>query len=230
LIVGLISTDDEPAPNVHHPRITIKQGGQIVREYREFDQIYGEIFLNPTPPGKPLARYVPKSKDDPQQSLDLLVLIDQQLYPKQPLKHEITKCRAILQFNTGTVYTLEPLPLCFVNEKTREPNPVAPTKSALKVGLDVQLPEGGYAVLHFTGTTEDFVFKGHQDFDVEVINAADSKQLNHFKYLYNLVNPTPEPKWVPAPPPPGPEPMPRDVDYNCIPGGYGDPPPPRTGP
>ena len=136
-----------------------------------------------------------------------------------------------MQFKSGTIYTLDPIPVLFVDEKTGQPNNAAPTETALKVGLDVEIPDGGYAVLHFRDTeTEDFVFKGSEDFEVEVINAADNRQLNHFKYLYNIVDPTPDPLWIPTEPPPDGGAMPRDVDANCVPGGYGDPPPPPPPP
>jgi hypothetical protein len=230
LIVGLISTDGEPPPNVHHPRITIKQGGQTIREYTGFEQINGFIYLNLLPSGPPLTRYVSTSPTDPRQSFDLLVVIDQQLYPKGTITHDILGCRAMLQFKSGTLYTMGPIPVRFVDEKTGDPNNNAPTQSALKVGIDAEIPASGYAVLHFTNSTEDFVFKGDQDFDVEVINAADNKQLNHFKYLYNIVQPTPDPKWIPTAPPPGSEPRPRNIDQNCLGGGYGDPPPPPPPP
>jgi hypothetical protein len=238
LIAGLIATDGEAPENVHHPHIIIRQGDKIVREYQEFTQINSAIYFDVYPSGQPLYRYVPISPDDPRRPLTLLVDIEKQLYPKQMLYRKIKDCRARLYFRSGAIYALEPVPVRFVAEKTGEPCPYAPTETALKVGLEARVPDQGYAVLHFLNQTEDFIFKGGQDFEVEVINAAQNKQLNHFKYLYDIVHPAPEPKWIPTTrlcssvPPPGEGPQqdyvlrPRDIDATCVPGGYGDPPPP----
>ena len=48
--------------------------------------------------------------------------IDKELYPNQSLTHDIQECRARLQFKSGTIYTLEPIPVLFVDEKTGQPH------------------------------------------------------------------------------------------------------------
>jgi len=59
------------------------------------------------------------------------------------------------------------------------------------------VPKDGYAVLHFYGDTEDFVFKGGRNYQVEVTNRADAIDFNHFNYFYNIVTPKPKRRFIP---------------------------------
>ena len=86
---------------------------------------------------------------------------------------------------------------------------------APKVGLDVKVPEHGYAVWHFDGATEDFVFKGGHDYEVEVANRAEAITFSHFNYFYNVTEPQPKQRIVPVAGEIA-EPTPRFGDWKCM--------------
>ena len=71
----------------------------------------------------------------------------------------------------------------------------APTKVTINGGLDVEIPENGYARLRFFNGTEDFTFRSGSDYEVEVTNRAEAITGDHFKYFYNIVHPKPERMW-----------------------------------
>jgi hypothetical protein len=71
----------------------------------------------------------------------------------------------------------------------------APEDVTLKVGLDVEIPDGGYARLRFFNGTEDFIFESGSDYEVEVVNLADAITGDHFKYFYNITRQRPERMW-----------------------------------
>ena len=66
---------------------------------------------------------------------------------------------------------------------------------AINGGLDVGIPENGYARLRFFNGTEDFIFRSGSDYDVEVTNRAEAITGDHFRYFYNIIHPKPEQMW-----------------------------------
>src|SRR5262245_55682248 len=165
LMVGMISTDDEAPEDIHRPHIIIKENGVVKREYHDFTEIKGDIILEVYPKGKPFKRYTPKSARDPRQSPNLIVDVEKQLYPRQKIKANARECRARLYFSSGEFYTLDyGRETVFGDEKTKQPSGHK-LNSANKVGLDVEVPDHGYAVLHFDGDAEDFVFKGGRSYE-----------------------------------------------------------------
>ncbi len=198
-MVGMIETGGEAPENVHQPRITIRQNGVIKREYRGFAEVNGDIFFDVYPKGKPLSRSTLHSARHPHQRFGLFVDIEKDLYPGQPLHPDAQLCRARLHFRNGELHALDRLDnVRFADAETNQPCPQGPLSVASKVGLKVEVEEGGYAVLHFSGETEDFVFKGGQDYEVEVINQAEAIRFDHFRYFYNIVQSKPEQKWIPV--------------------------------
>jgi hypothetical protein len=194
----MISTEDEAPEDVHRPHIIIKENGVVKREYRDFAEIRGDITLDVYPKGEPFKRHTPKSSRDPRQSPDQIVDIEKHLYPREKMRANAKECVARLHFNSGVFYTIHSYPdTIFGDEKTRESSGHQLT-SADKVGLDVEVPDHGYAVLHFSGDTEDFVFKGGRDYEVEVINRAEAIDFRHFGYFYKIVHPRPKRKLVPV--------------------------------
>ena len=221
LMVGLISTDHEEPKHVHHPRITIKQNGVTQRIYREFVEINGDIWLE-VRKGRPHSRHNQRSANDPRLPASLLVDIEKQLHPKEKLKVNPKLCRARLHFRNGVLYTVKDcVNVKFADAKTNEPCPHAPSETAHQMGLDIEIADGGQAVLSFSGQTDDFTFEGGQDYEVEVINEGSARQFDHFKYFYNIVRPQPEYMWIPVSGEGPRKPVPRfDTDLLCIPGGF----------
>jgi hypothetical protein len=197
LMVGMISTEGEAPEDVHRPHIIIKENGVVKREYRDFAEVHGDITLDVYPKGEPFKRHTPKSARDPRQSPGFLVDIEKQLYPRQKIRADAKACGARLYFSNGEFYTIKyHHGTVFADEKTGQPSGHKLT-SASKIGLDVKVPDHGYAVLHFDGDTEDFVFKGGRDYEVEVVNRAEAMDFRHFAYFYKIVRPKPKHKLVP---------------------------------
>jgi hypothetical protein len=196
LMVGLISTEGEAPEHVHEPHIIIKRDGVVEREYHTFAEINGDICLEVFPEGKPLSRYVPQSPDDPHRSFDMLVDIENDLHPSEKLQVDPNLCRARLYFRNGDIYSTHPYTnVRFADVGTGKECAHAPTEMATSAGLDVEIPEGGYAVLHFFNRTEDFVFQSGSHYEVEIGNLAEAITGDHFKYFYNIVRSQPERMW-----------------------------------
>jgi hypothetical protein len=196
LMVGLISTDGEAPEHVHQPHIIIKRNGVVEREYHTFGEINGDICLEVFPEGKPLTRYMPQSPSDPRRPFNMLVDIEADLHPNEKLHVDPMLCRARLYFRNGELYSTNQFTNAhFVDLITGQVCEHAPADMTIKVGLDVEIPEDGYAALRFFNGTEDFVFRSGSDYEVEVINLAEAVTGDHFKYFYNIVRPQPEQMW-----------------------------------
>jgi hypothetical protein len=196
LMVGLISTDGEAPEHIHQPHIIIKCDGVVEREYHTFAEVNGEICLEVFPEGKPLSRYSPQSPSDPRRSFDMMVDIENDLHPSERLPVDPMLCRARLYFRNGELYSTNPFTnVRFADVKTGKVCEHAPTEMAINAGLDVEIPEDGYAVLRFFNGTEDFIFRSGSDYEVEITNLAEAITGNHFKYFYNIVRPQPEQIW-----------------------------------
>lgn len=197
LMVGLISTDNEAPQDVHQPHILIKENGILRKEYHNFSEVNGDIRLDVYPAPSPLVHYQPKSTKDKRQSFDSVVDLENQLYPNEIFQASAKRCRARLHFNSGELYTCaHAVNAVFADNKTHAPHTKLPAIGT-KAGLDVSIPKEGYAVLHFSNDTEDFVFKGGRNYQVEVINRAEAVDFNHFSYFYNIVTPKPKHKLIP---------------------------------
>ncbi|MEP7338216.1 MAG: hypothetical protein ABI977_10765 [Acidobacteriota bacterium] len=198
LMVGLISTDNEAPQDVHRPHIIIKENGVVRREYHNFSEINGDISVDVYPESKPFTHYTPRSARASRQSFDTVVDIQKDLYPGETLNADAKRCRARLHFNSGTLYTsAHAVNAVFADSKTNALIANTPSTVATKAGLDIEVPKDGYAVLHFHGDTEDFVFKGGRNYQVEVTNRADAIDFNHFHFFYNIVTPKPKHKLIP---------------------------------
>jgi hypothetical protein len=193
LMVGLISTDGEAPEHVHQPHIIIKRNGVVEREYHTFGEISGDICLEVFPEGKPLTRYMPQSPGDPRCSFDMLVDIEGDLHPNEKLHVDPMLCGARLYFRNGELYSTNQITnVRFADIKTGEVFSHPPTELATNAGLDVEIPEDGYAVLRFFNGTEDFTFQSGNDYEVAVVNMAEAITSEHTKYFYNIIRPQPE--------------------------------------
>jgi hypothetical protein len=196
LMVGLISTDGEASEHVHQPHIIIKRDGVVEREYHTFGEINGEICVEVFPEGKPLYRYVSHSPSDPRRSFDMIVDIERDLHPEEKLQADPGLCPARLYFKNGELYSTNSYTnVRFAEVKTGEVCEHAPKEMTVNVGLDIEIPENGYAVLRFFNGTEDFTFQSGSDYEVEITNLAEAITGEHFKYFYNIVHPRPERMW-----------------------------------
>ncbi len=224
LMVGMIATDNEAPEDVHRPRIVISENGVVRREYHDFAEINGDISLDVHPRGKPLTRHTPRSARDPRQSFDLVVDIEKDLYRGEKLAADARACRARLHFNSGTLYTCaHATDAVFADAKTHRAASRAPSAVATKVGLEIEVPDHGYAVLRFHGNTEDFVFKGGRDYQVGIVNRAPAIDFNHFRYFYNIVRPKPKTRLIPVSAQP-PEPSLNFGDWLCLSAAFGKSP------
>lgn len=199
LMVGMISTDGEAPEHVHQPHIIIKRNGMVEREYHTWAEINGDICLEVFPEGKPLSRYTPESLSDWRRPFSMLVDIEKDLHPKEKLQVDPSLCRARLYFKNGELYSTNPYTnVRFADVKTGQVCGYAPTEVTVKAGLDVEIPEDGYAKLLFFNGTEDFIFRSGSDYEVEVTNLAEAITGEHFKYCYNIMHPKPEQMWYVA--------------------------------
>lgn len=209
VMVGLIDTSDAPPQDIHHPHIIIEEeGGAIVGEYHGFNyhgykQIYGDIFLDVFPTADPLKFYEPLATlapSDERQPFNHLIDIESTLYPQQALEVQPDLCRARLHFRNGELYARGPLhKVKFTDLLTDTPcTTIPPVNAASTAGLDVFVPDNGYAVLHFSGNTNDFVFKGGNNYKVKVSNAAKTFTSEHFQYFYRILGQQPSNNLIPV--------------------------------
>lgn len=100
-------------------------------------------------------------------------------------------CRAQFYFQHGLLYTISLPPFDAVAFEPQ--NPEADGLYADETGLEIELPQDGYAVLRFLNSdVQDFVFQGagQQHYFVTVDNAPlEHPQASHFSYYYKLVAP-----------------------------------------
>jgi hypothetical protein len=196
LMVGMISTEGEAPEHVHQPQIIIKRDGIVEREYRTWAEINGDICLEVFPEGKPLGRYTPESLSDPRRPFGMLVDIENDLHPKEKLQVNPRLCRARLYFRNGELYSTSQFSNPrYVDLKTGQVCGHAPTNMTNNGGLDVEIPENGYARLRFFNGIGDFTFHNGSNYEVEVTNRAEAITGDHFKYFYNIVHPKPEQMW-----------------------------------
>ena len=196
LMVGMISTEGEAPEHVHQPHIIIKRDGVVEREYHTWAEINGDICLEVFPEGKPLSRYTSESLSDPRRPFGMLVDIEKDLHPREKLQVDPRLCRARLYFRNGEIYSSgQFINAHYADVKTGQVCSHAPTKVTNMGGLDVEIPENGYARLRFFNGTDDFTFRSGYDYEVEVANRAVANTGHHFKYFYNIVDPKPERMW-----------------------------------
>jgi hypothetical protein len=195
-MVGMISTDGEAPEHVHQPHIIIRRDGVIEREYHTWDVINGDILLEVLPEGKPLSRYIPESPSDWRRPFSMIVDIEKDLHPKEKLQVNPMLCRARFYFRNGELYAANQLTnVSFADVKTGRECGHSPREMAVNGGLDVEIPEDGYARLRFFNGTEEFIFRSGSDYEVEVSNLAPAITGEHSKYFYNIVDPKPERMW-----------------------------------
>src|SRR5215468_2508975 len=158
LMVGMISTDGEAPEHVHKPHIIIRRNGIVEREYHGWTEINGDICLEVFPEGMPLSRYMPESPSDQRRPFSMLIDIEKDLHPKEKLQVDPGLCRARLYFRNGELYSTNQ----FINARyadvmTGQVCGHAPTNVTVNGGLDVKIPEGGYAMLRLFNGAGDFI-------------------------------------------------------------------------
>lgn len=196
LMVGMISTEGEAPEDEHAPHIVIKRDGVVVREYHGWSEVNGDICLEVYPEGEPLSRYQPQSPSDPRRSFAMLVDIEKDLHPSEQLQFDPMLCRARLYFRNGEIYSTNPYTNArFEDFETGEVCGHAPKEMAIKAGIDVEIPEDGYAVLRFFNGSEEFVFWSGSEYEVSVANVAEAITGEHGRYFYKIARSQPEHVW-----------------------------------
>ncbi|HKX28104.1 MAG TPA: hypothetical protein VJ302_10450 [Blastocatellia bacterium] len=133
-------------------------------------------------------------------SFDKVVDIQAQLYRGKSLKVNPWLCKTRFYFHHGTLFSVFRVsqgPVVFTPPNPNDVNKPYP----IETGLELVLPENGYAVLRFLNSdVKDFVFEGGQgtNYSVVIENSPSNHQPgddpNHFKFYYNLVEPSSLPK------------------------------------
>jgi hypothetical protein len=142
----------------------------------------------------------------------------EELYPTETLEIDPQGCQARLHFNNGVLSQIRPnrvivKALGSEDEEEEEEGEgehgehgehgeqVPKQDFSYSVKLVITIPEDSYAVLHFQGDTDDYVFKAGKNYRVEVrslpLPGNHDHQVNHFQYFYRLVNNPPNPILVP---------------------------------
>ncbi|MBO0800488.1 MAG: hypothetical protein J2P31_16845, partial [Blastocatellia bacterium] len=196
LMVGMISTEGEAPEDVHAPRIVIKRDGVVVHEYRGWSEVNGDICLEVYPEGEALRRYQPQWSGDPRRPIGMLLDIEKDLHPSEQMQFDPMLCRARFYFRNGELYSTNPYTnLRFEDFETGEVCEHGPKEMAVKAGLDVEIPEEGYAVLRFFNGSEDFVFRSGSDYEVSVANVAEAITGEHSRFIYKIARSQPEHVW-----------------------------------
>jgi hypothetical protein len=126
----------------------------------------------------------------------MVVDIEKHLHPKEKLQVDPGLCRARLYFRNGELYSTNQFTnVRFADVKTGQVCGHAPIEMTGKVGLDVEIPEDGYARLRFFNGTGDFIFRSDSDYEVEVTNLAPAITGDHFKYFYSIAHLKPQQTW-----------------------------------
>ena len=132
----------------------------------------------------------------------------EKLYPTKTLEIDPQGCQARLHFNNGVLSQIRPntvivqaLDHHMASESEEEVEEGVRQEFSYSVKLVITIPEDSYAVLHFQGDTDDYVFKAGRNYRVEVRSLPQpgnhDHQVNHFKYFYRLVKNPPQPILVP---------------------------------
>ncbi|MBI1760650.1 MAG: hypothetical protein HYR56_04355 [Acidobacteria bacterium] len=138
-----------------------------------------------------------------------MINIEKELYPVGKVKASPKLCKARFHVSTGSLYGLKPWPgvqygIADITGKLTAGTATKPTTISIKAGLEIAIPENGYALLYFSDGTKAFTFEGGKDYEVvvESLSKNSSKvQLdrNHFLYYYSIFEPKPKPDQLMAP-------------------------------
>jgi hypothetical protein len=117
------------------------------------------------------------------------------------------KCQVRLHFSNGMLSPMQSNTVGFFDLEEDELIPTFPQKSyTYNAKLQIEIPEGGYAVLHFSGEADDVVFKSGRNYVVKIESLptsehdhhentedhheheeeGDTDEVNHFQYFYLL--------------------------------------------
>lgn len=143
---------------------------------------------------------------DLSQALDLKLLdVETELYPDEELAIDTGKCQVRLHFSNGILSPMQSTSVRFFDqmEDTLIPE-LLPKSYTYNAKLEVEIPEGSYAVLHFNGEADDFVFKAGRNYVITVESLPlhdhhedtadhhEGMEINHFQYFYRLASNQPD--------------------------------------
>lgn len=134
------------------------------------------------------------------------------------LEIDPAKCQVRFHFSNGVLSPIRSTTVGFfdLEEDEDEPIPTLPPKSyTYNAKLQIEIPEGGYAVLHFSELADDVVFKSGRNYVIKIESLPASEhdhhenteddheheeegaEINHFQYFYLLAKNDLERKIVP---------------------------------
>lgn len=225
LMVGLMDLSefyDVPEKDWHIPKITIETKKKVINPNEE-EVLVNQTFSYEGFPGRccghlhgDLTRLI--SGDirldviggtagiEMDESADSILDIEETLHPDDSLEPNPLLCKARFHFNNGTLLGTELDDVTFAASDDPETPVLSDLIVAVEGGLQVSVPETGYAILRFLNSdTADFVFAGEGDYDVTIDNAPAPQEPhedtehegeheshpNHFKYYYKLMTHSP---------------------------------------
>lgn len=156
------------------------------------------------------------------QAEDLALLdVETDLYHEDETEDEVleidpAKCQVRLHFSNGMLLPMQSTTVGFLDlEKDELITTLQPKSYTYNAKLQIEIPEGGYAVMHFSEQADDVVFKSGRNYVIKVESLPASEhehhenteegheheeentEINHFQYFYLLAKNDPERKIVP---------------------------------
>jgi hypothetical protein len=195
LMVGMIQNQAVDSKDIHEPIITIKEHGQVMKEYRGFDEVQGKVFLyvyddmNDELTEPSIQEKTPLGAD--QIPFNNIPDLEDHLYKGEPLTVKADLCKARLYFQHGELYAEGPTHPCDFQEEGSSDiiSDLRLDDVPDKVALDIAIPTGGRAELSIENGTRLFIFNDGKDYVVEITNApaTGQKHPSHFLHFYEIV-------------------------------------------
>lgn len=225
LMVGLMDLSDfydVPEKDWHMPKITIETNKKVTNPNGE-EVLVNNAFSYERFPGRncghlhgDLTRLI--SGDirldviggvagvELDESADSILDIEDTLHPNASLAPNPLLCKARFHFRNGTLSGAELDDVNFAASDDPETPVLEDLVVAIEGGLQVLVPETGYAVLRFLNSdAANFVFAGESDYEVTIENSPLPQEShlgieqkkeheshpNHFQYYYKLLTQPP---------------------------------------
>jgi len=191
LMIGLIGIY-EPNEVMHVPTLAIFEEGfpepTIYRGNSIRKLLTGDVFFH-------LRSNDSLAADDIVADNSVNLLDIERLYEPGALAVDPQRCQARLHFNHGALSQIESNLVKFVDQHG-DLLDRPPERLSYNLKLEIPVPEQSYAVLHFEGETDDFVFKGGRNYRVAITSLPQhidhDDETNHFQYFYSLAGNTPD--------------------------------------
>jgi hypothetical protein len=123
------------------------------------------------------------------------------LYPAAgQLQAKSALCKARMHFQTGVLYASESESIEYgisdIKGKLQSGSVTKEADAAIKSGMEITIPDDGYALLYFSNYSPAVRFEGTKDYEVIATSLSTSSRKkddrNHFLYYYSIFEPQPE--------------------------------------